>query len=58
LKGLLIKCCGFKNVNIAVTVHGIVYTSRLVVAMYWKVFANLNTCGGKLLEKSLNVKLP
>ena len=29
-----------------------------MVAVYWKVFANLNTCRGKVLEKSLNVKLP
>jgi len=43
------------GVNIATT--GIVYTSGLVVSVYWKVFANLNTCHGKVLEKSLNVKL-
>ena len=28
------------------------YTSWLAVVVYWKVFVNVNTCRGKVLEKS------
>jgi len=34
---------------------GIVYASGLPVAVYLMVFADLNTCHGKIPEKSLNI---